>query len=334
MPKKRFGEFLRERGHISPEDLTAALDEQLGEKVVIRLLDPNAPRLRFSALGMTAEACAALSAVLDWPQGMLLATGPTGSGKTTTCYAALKQLRSPSVNIVTAVDPIEYMLEGLNQVQVHKKAGLTFAESLRSILRQDPDIIMVGEIRDAETAEVALKAAQTGHLVLSTVHTSDSVAAIIRLLDLGIPPFLIASSITAILSQRPVRKLCSCRRQAPAAPEYAAQLLASGIEDRESTMFVAGGCSVCDHAGYKGRVAVSEILLFEENVRESIRTEARPGDIRILAQANGMRTIQVGALEKAREGITTFEEVLRIVPFEGLSGLRCSNCSRELGRSF
>jgi type IV pilus assembly protein PilB len=305
-----------------------------GEKVVIRLLDPSAPRLEFADLGLAPEGCETLTRILDRPQGMLLVTGPTGSGKTTTLYAALHQLRAPTVNIVTVEDPVEYMLDGINQVQVNVKAGLTFAKCLRSILRQDPNIIMVGEIRDGETAEIALKAAQTGHLVLTTVHTNDSIAAIIRLIDLAIPPFLIASSVTAIMSQRLVRKLCACSKQVAPTPEYAAQLLAVGIEDPGGPMYAPVGCPACDHAGYKGRIGVFEMLVLDEQLRAAIRSGARPDEIRTIARGSGMKTMQEDALEKARSGLTTLTELLRVVPFEQLTVIRCGDCGRELAQTF
>ncbi len=312
----------------------STLPTHLGEKVVIRLLDPSAPRLRFSDLGMLPRQCEILSNVLEKPQGMLLVTGPTGSGKTTTLYAGLHQLRSPSVNIVTVEDPVEYMLESTNQVQVNTKAGLTFAKCLRSILAAGPNIIMVGEIRDGETAEIALKAAQTGHLVLTTVHTNDSIAAITRLLDLQIASFLIASSVTAIMSQRLVRKLCSCCEQVAPTPEYVAQLLAHGIEDPGATMYAPVGCPACENTGYHGRVGVFEILVFDEQIRASIRNGCRPDELRTLTRANGMRTIQEDALDKARAGLTTLAELLRVVPFEQSIIVRCHDCTRELAQSF
>jgi type IV pilus assembly protein PilB len=290
--------------------------------------------LLFRDLGMAPDTCEILNRVLDRPQGMLLVTGPTGSGKTTTLYAALNQLRSPSVNIVTVEDPVEYMLEGVNQVQVNTKAGLTFAQSLRSILRQDPNIIMVGEIRDSDTAEIALKAAQTGHLVLTTVHTNDSIAAIARLVDLKIPSSLIASSVTAIMSQRLVRKLCTCREQVAATPEYAALLIGAGMEGMENMMYVPGRCAACDQTGYRGRVSISEILVFDEQVRTMIRSDARPDQIRIMERGKGMRTMQEDALDKVRAGLTTLEEVQRVITFEECTGLLCSKCSREMAQTF
>ncbi|MGA7783425.1 MAG: GspE/PulE family protein [Candidatus Acidiferrales bacterium] len=305
-----------------------------GEKVVMRLLDPSAPRLRFRDLGMSAGTCETLERILSRPQGMLLVTGPTGSGKSTTLYAGLNLLRSPSVNIVTVEDPIEYQLEGVNQVQVHTKAGLTFAGCLRSILRQDPNIIMVGEIRDSETAEIALKAAQTGHLVLTTVHTNDSIAAIARLIDLKVSPSLMASSVTAIMSQRLVRKLCRCSEQVMATPEYVAQMIRGGMEDESKMMSVPGKCSTCDQTGYKGRIAVSEILLFDEDVRTMIRSDARPDQIRAVSHGKGMRTMREDALDKVRAGLTTLEEVLRVVPMEEYGVERCCDCARELAQTF
>lgn len=312
----------------------STLPTQYGEKVVIRLLDPNAPRLLFRDLGMSANMCETLNRILDRPQGMLLVTGPTGSGKTTTLYAALNQLRSPSVNIVTVEDPVEYMLEGVNQVQVHTKAGLTFAQCLRSILRQDPNIIMVGEIRDGDTAEIAMKASQTGHLVLTTIHTNDAISAIARLVDLKISSSLIASSVTAIMSQRLVRKLCSCRQQVAATPEYIAHLVAAGMEDSEKTMYVPGKCPACDHSGYRGRVSVSEILVIDEEMRAMIRSDARPDQMRIMARGKGMRTMQEDALDRVKAGLTSLDEILRVITFEEFSGARCSKCSRELAEMF
>jgi len=215
----------------------------------------------------------ALRKVLLQPQGMLLVTGPTGSGKTTTLYAALNQIRPRTKNIITVEDPVEYMLEGINQVQVNVKAGRTFASCLRSILRQDPNVIMVGEIRDAETADIALTSSQTGHMVLSTLHTNDSVAAIIRLLDLGMPGYMIAASVSAIMAQRLVRKLCVCCKEEDVAPEFAALLLSAGLDKIDRT-FVPVGCPACNGSGYKGRVGVYEILFVNERIRAAILSGA------------------------------------------------------------
>jgi type IV pilus assembly protein PilB len=305
-----------------------------GEKVVIRLLDPESTRVGFEKLGLSAENSNALSNLLAAPQGMILVTGPTGSGKSTTLYSALNVLRSPSVNIVTIEDPIEYRVEEINQVQVNTKQGLTFANSLRSILRQDPNIILVGEIRDQETAEIALQAAQTGHLVLSTLHTNDSVAAITRLLDLGVQSFLIAASVSGILGQRLVRKLCSCRTEAPITPEYTQRLLAAGIVDFENRMYLPAGCNICDNSGYKGRIGIYEILLLDEQIRSAMRNGVRDEEIRNLARSGGMRLMQEDALDKVKQGMTTLEEVLRVVPFDSAVTVRCRNCGKALAPAF
>ena len=318
------GRFLVRIGARSFDLRLSTLPTHYGEKVVIRLLDPNATRVDFSALGLAQENCEALAQLLAMPQGMLLVTGPTGSGKTTTLYAALNKLCSPTVNIVTVEDPIEYMVEGINQVQVNPKAGLTFASSLRSILRQDPNVIMVGEIRDSETAEIALKASQTGHMVLSTLHTNDSIAAIMRLLDLNISAALIASSVSAVLGQRLVRKLCTCRAETAMRPEYAARLPAGTVLDPAGKIFVPVGCAACDNTGYKGRVGIYELLILDDPLRASIRRNAYLDEICAVARSGGLRLLHEDALQKVKMGITSLKEVLRVVPFE-----RVTNHSRQ-----
>jgi type IV pilus assembly protein PilB len=230
----------------------STLPTQYGEKVVMRLLETDAPMQDFSALGFPDGMAGRLQHMLSLPQGTILVTGPTGSGKSTTLYSSLNFVRKSSINIITVEDPVEYAIPGLNQVQVNSKAGLSFASCLRSILRQDPNVIMLGEIRDKESAEIALKAAQTGHLVLSTLHTNDSISAITRLLDLGIPAFQLAASMTGIIAQRLIRRLCSCRKPALATPEYTAQLLQSGITSPPHERYTAIRCDDCDLTGYKG----------------------------------------------------------------------------------
>ena len=289
---------------------------------MIRLLETSAPLTSYTDLGMPADVSEGLTELLSSPQGMILVTGPTGSGKSTTLYSSLHKLRQASVNIVTVEDPVEYVLPGINQVHVNTKAGLTFVSCLRSILRQDPNIIMVGEIRDKETAEIAMKAAQTGHLVLSTLHTNDSVSAIVRLLDLGIPGYLIGSSVTGILAQRLVRMLCSCHSVQPATPEFQARLAQLGMSKPPIKMAVPVGCDKCDQTGYSGRIGIYELLRVDESIRTIVRTSGNVDQIRDTSRANGMRLMQEDALEKVLNGTTTLEEILRVVPMEAASCMR------------
>jgi type IV pilus assembly protein PilB len=312
----------------------STLPTQYGEKVVMRLLESDAPAQGFSTLGIPAEICDKLSSVLAQPQGMLLVTGPTGSGKSTTLYSSLNRLRKPTVNIITVEDPVEYAVPGINQVQVNSKAGLTFATCLRSMLRQDPNVIMIGEIRDKETAEIAIKAAQTGHLVLSTLHTNDSVAAVTRLLDLGVPGFQIATSVTGIIAQRLVRRLCACHDEVPASPEYISRLLQAGITAPPNKQSVPVGCDTCDLTGYKGRVGIYEMLILNEEVRAAVRSGSRNDEVRALARQNGMKLMQEYALQRVCEGLTTLDEALRVVPFEPIRASACPFCRREVSPAF
>jgi type IV pilus assembly protein PilB len=328
------GRFLVEIAGRHIDLRVSTLPTHYGEKVVMRLLDSSSTKVGFGQLGFSEDNGKAMQAVLSMPQGMLLVTGPTGSGKSTTLYAALNAVRSPGINIITVEDPVEYKIDEVNQVQVNVKAGLTFANCLRSILRQDPNVIMVGEIRDAETAEIALQSAQTGHLVLSTLHTNDSVAAISRLLDLGIPAFLVASSVTQIVAQRLVRRLCTCKEEAKMNPEFATRLLAAGIVDFEDKMFLPMGCNTCDNSGYKGRVGIYEVLTFDEQIRAAVRAGTRDEEIRNLARSGGMRLMQEDAMEKVKQGITTLDEAMRVVPFEHESSMRCRNCGKGLAPTF
>lgn len=328
------GRFLVKIGGRKVDLRVSTLPTQYGEKVVMRLLEANAPQQSYAALGMPREIAAGLTEMLSQPQGMVLVTGPTGSGKSTTLYASLNLVRRPSVNIITVEDPVEYAVPGLNQVQVNAKAGLTFATCLRSILRQDPNVIMIGEIRDKETAEIAIKAAQTGHMVLSTLHTNDSVAALTRLLDLGAPGFQIATSLTGIVAQRLVRRLCSCREEAPASPEYISRLLHAGAAVAPKTQLVPAGCDDCDLTGYKGRIGIYEMLVFDEPIRAAVRAGGRNDEIRALARHNGMKMMQEYALDRLSEGLTTLDEIMRVVPFEKLRSAHCGSCRHELLPSF
>ncbi|HTC62943.1 MAG TPA: ATPase, T2SS/T4P/T4SS family [Candidatus Saccharimonadales bacterium] len=328
------GRFMVSIGTRQIDLRVSTLPTQYGEKVVIRLLETSAPLTGYADLGMPDDVSVGLNELLSMPQGMVLVTGPTGSGKSTTLYSSLHKLRQDSVNIVTVEDPVEYVLPGINQVHVNAKAGLTFVSCLRSILRQDPNIIMVGEIRDKETAEIVMKAAQTGHLVLSTLHTNDSVSAIIRLLDLGIPGYLISSSVTGILAQRLVRKLCSCQSSQPATPEFKARLAQLGMSNPPKQMAVSNGCEKCSQTGYAGRIGIYELLRLEESIRLLIRANGSVEQIRNAARANGMRIMQEDALDKIKSGITTLEEILRIVPMENNPRLECTHCKSHILPTF
>lgn len=328
------GRFMVKLGASKIDLRVSTLPTQHGEKVVMRLLQTDVPMQQFENLGLAPAIAADLRRIIALPQGMLLVTGPTGSGKSTTLYSALSTLRKPTVNIITVEDPVEYALPGINQVQVNNKAGLTFANCLRSILRQDPNVIMVGEIRDKETAEIALKAAQTGHFVLSTLHTNDSIAAVSRLLDLGVPGFMIASSVSGIVAQRLVRRLCACRSEMAASPAYRTRLIEAGMTELPESQLVPVGCNVCDGTGYKGRVGVYELLVFNDAIRSAVRDGARNDEMRNLARSTGMKLMQEYALERVKEGLTTIEEISRVIPFERIPSLVCEHCHRELQPSF
>ena len=328
------GRFMVSIGPRQIDLRVSSLPTQYGEKVVMRLLETSSPLSSFAELGIPPDVSGYLSDLLSLPQGMILVTGPTGSGKSTTLYGSLHKLRKPSVNIVTVEDPVEYVLPGINQCHVNTKAGMTFAGCLRSILRQDPNVIMVGEIRDKETAEIAMKAAQTGHLVLSTLHTNDAVSAIVRLLDLGIPGFLISSSVTGILAQRLVRKLCSCHTVEAATSEYQARMVQAGTLKPPMTMAVPIGCEKCDQTGYKGRIGIYEMLRFEDSIRATIRTSGNMEQVREIARSSGMRSMQEDAMDKLRQGMTTLEEILRVVPVESVSYAECTKCNQHILPTF
>jgi type IV pilus assembly protein PilB len=282
-----------------------------GEKVVIRILDKAALTGSIDQMGMDQGTLDKFKKAIDAPHGMILVTGPTGSGKTTTLYSVLQELNSPQYNIVTVEDPIEYELSGINQVAVRGDIGLDFASALRSILRQDPDIVMVGEIRDNETADIAVKAALTGHQVLSTLHTNDAAGAITRLDDMGIEPFLISSSIIMACAQRLVRRICTnCREEFVPEPEIFERL---GIAPTEGAVFYHGsGCERCKGRGYLGRVAIIEALPVSEAIRRLIIKRASAAVVKNQAINEGMKTLRSAGIDKALEGITTLEEVWRV----------------------
>lgn len=283
-----------------------------GEKVVLRILDKSNLTLDLEKLGFEKEALEKFMYAITRPYGIVLVTGPTGSGKTTTLYSALSILNKPDVNIMTAEDPVEYDFPGLNQVQIREDIGLTFAAALRSFLRQDPDIIMVGEIRDEETASIAVKAALTGHLVLSTLHTNDAPSTITRLIDMGIPPYLVADSLVLIQAQRLVRKLCpKCKKPYKPSPD---ELRAVGLEPQDlegKTVYRKGdGCEVCRGSGYKGREGIYEVMLITPEIREMILNRRPIAEIREKAREQGMLTLREAAMLKFLRGITSLEEVL------------------------
>ncbi len=281
-----------------------------GEKIVIRILDKSTLSGSLDQLGMDDYTMKVFQHAIDAPHGLILVTGPTGSGKTTTLYTVLQELNNPDYNIVTVEDPVEYQLAGINQVAVKSEIGLDFASALRSILRQDPDIVMVGEIRDNETADIAVKAALTGHQVLSTLHTNDAPGAITRLDDMGIEPFLISTSVILSCAQRLIRRIClNCREEFIPPAEIFEKL---GIEDEGASFFHGIGCDRCKRRGYMGRAAIIEVMPISEPIRRLIIKRASANVIKAQAINEGMKTLRVVGIEKAREGVTTLEEVYRV----------------------
>jgi type IV pilus assembly protein PilB len=281
-----------------------------GEKVVMRLLDRGMSFRALDQLDFSPHNKVAFENLIHQPLGLLLVTGPTGSGKTTTLYSALNVLRSKAVNITTCEDPIEYDMEGVNQSAVFEKVGLTFARQLRAILRQDPDIILVGEIRDAETAEIAFRAAMTGHLVLSTLHSNDAPTSVTRLIDMGVPPFLISSGLIGMVAQRLVRRLCTyCRRQGPPTPHQANVM----TMDPDVPIWHPVGCQNCEGTGYKGRIGVHEVVTVEESFERLVMRQAPSGELRAAAQRMGMVSMREDAILKIRSGLTSVDDVLRQV---------------------
>ncbi|HEY3912312.1 MAG TPA: type II secretion system ATPase GspE [Stellaceae bacterium] len=280
-----------------------------GESVVLRILDRGTLALDFAALGFADDLLPRFLEILERPHGIVLVTGPTGSGKTTTLYTALTILNRPESKLLAVEDPVEYLLDGINQVQVRPQIGLTFAHVLRSFLRQDPDIIMVGEIRDLETAQIAVQAALTGHLVLSTVHTNDAPSAITRLLDMGIENYLLTSTINVVLAQRLVRRLCGCRKPYRPSLELAEEL---GLGAREATLYRPLGCAECGGTGYRGRTMILELMGLDETIHPLILRRADAREIRSQAVQGGMRTMYAHGISKALAGVTTVEEVIRV----------------------
>jgi general secretion pathway protein E len=293
---------LPQDGRISLRIGTRAVDVRVstlpsahGERAVLRLLDKSESKLELEAVGMQGEVLARFQKLIQQPHGIILVTGPTGSGKTTTLYAALQRLDAGTQNIMTVEDPIEYELAGVGQTQINAKIDLTFAKALRAILRQDPDVIMIGEIRDFETAQIAIQASLTGHLVLATLHTNDSVSAVTRLTDMGVEPFLLSSSLLGVLAQRLVRKLCTqCRRQ------------------DERGRWHAVGCEACNHTGYRGRTGIYELLVADESVRGLVHSRAPESQLFVAAERGGMTTMRADGQRLIDSGVTTVEEVMSV----------------------
>lgn len=288
----------------------STLPTVFGEKVVIRILDKEGFNRTKDELGMFDDDIEKFDSILSHPHGIVLVTGPTGSGKSTTLYTALRELSKPTVNILTVEDPVEATIRGINQVQVNVKAGMTFASALRAFLRQDPDIIMVGEIRDRETAEIAIRAAITGHLVLSTLHTNDSVSSITRLMDMGIEPFLIASSLVGVLAQRLVRRLCNACKEEYVAKPHEMKIL---NVNEETKLYKPVGCPECNGTGYKGRIAAYEILTINSEMRDLISRRATNEELMHVALKNGMRTLKDSCARLVLSGVTSLEEMLSVV---------------------
>ena len=283
-----------------------------GEKVVLRILDKGALSFDLRKLGFEQKAMDDLMKAVHAPYGMVLVTGPTGSGKSTTLYAALQQINEIGINIMTAEDPVEYNLYGVNQVQMKEEIGLNFAAALRSFLRQDPDVVLVGEIRDYETAEIAVKAALTGHLVLSTLHTNDAPSTVTRLLNMGVEPFLVASSVILIIAQRLVRRICpECKKEEKASPSVLVDLGFSPQEAESIVFYKGSGCPNCNNTGYRGRIALYEVLSVDDEIRGLILEGASATEIKKKAVASGMKTLRLSGLTKLKEGLTTIEEILR-----------------------
>jgi len=311
----------------------SALPTMYGEKIVIRILDKSKGRVDLDAAGFSKHNLELIHNLVRQPQGIVLVTGPTGSGKTSTLYACLSELVEPTVNVITVEDPIEYALPGVNQIQVNEKAGLTFANALRSILRQDPNIIMVGEIRDLETAEIAFQASLTGHLVLSTLHTNDAPSALTRLIDLGVERYLVASSVIGIVAQRLARVICpNCKEETE--PTDAERVILDPTRHGDMVFYRGRGCKRCSDIGYRGRTPIAEVLVMDSRMKEELLSGGNERAIQVAAQRAGMRTMRDDGMEKVRNGITTLEEVIRLTFSAEEAGSRCPRCQNRIEREY
>jgi type IV pilus assembly protein PilB len=306
-----------------------------GEKIVLRVTDQSKSSIRMETIGLSEKDYATIKSFTQRHKGLILVTGPTGSGKTTTLYAVINAIKSPTLNLLTVEDPVESDIDGINQTQVNPDAGLTFASALRAILRQDPDVVLVGEIRDQETAEIAIRAAMTGHLVLSTLHTNDAPSAITRLIDIGIPRYLVASLVEGVVAQRLVRTICPhCKEKAKPDP---ATLMTLRIppETLSNVQFYAGrGCAQCGKTGYLGRIAIMEILDPSAQMREMIAEDATEQELRLAALAVKMTTLGEDGLSKAKAGLTTLEELLRVIEVSSKTESICPTCARTVQYDF
>jgi type IV pilus assembly protein PilB len=305
-----------------------------GEKAVIRILNKEATFLTLKDLGFSKENLTILRSAIRQPQGMVIITGATGSGKTSTLYACMREIRSDEINIITVEDPVEYELVGINQVHINEKIGLSFPNVLRSILRQDPNVLMIGEIRDKETAEIALQASLTGHLVFSTLHTIDAPTAITRLLDIGMPAFLIASSLVCVVAQRLVRVICSrCKEEYVPDADLLSRLSMSAPH-LPFKFYRGAGCDRCAHTGYKGRTAVEEVMIMGYKMRELVHSGATADTLREAAMATGMTTLGVSGIKKIQAGITTIDEVVRAIHHREELTTVCGNCGKTVSLDF
>ncbi|WP_207145069.1 GspE/PulE family protein [Persephonella atlantica] len=313
--EKRLPQDGRIRVRIGKKELdmrVSTLPTVFGERIVVRLLDKSTKILTLNELGFYQDDLKLYESIISRPYGIVLVTGPTGSGKSTTLYASLLKLKNPRKNIITVEDPVEYQIDEINQIQVNPKIGLTFAAGLRSILRQDPDIVMVGEIRDLETAEMAVHASMTGHMVLSTLHTNDAPSSVTRLVDMGIESFLVASSLEGIIAQRLVRRICNNCKEEVSPPVEEREIINKELGIDVNRLYVGKGCDICLGTGYKGRIAIYEIMNIDEEMRSFISKNSDSKKIRDMAKNKGMKTLLQDGLRKAIDGITTVEEVIQI----------------------
>jgi general secretion pathway protein E len=300
-------------GHQEIDVRVSTIPTSFGERVVLRLLDKSGSLISLSDLGLKSDKLDLLENLVRSPNGIILVTGPTGSGKTTTLYAVLSSINKPDINIITIEDPIEYQIEGINQIQVNPKINLTFAGGLRSIVRQDPDVILVGEIRDKETAEIAVQSALTGHLVFSTLHTNDSASAITRLVDIGVEPFLISSSILAVVAQRLVRVLCQDCKEAYTPDELALRSIGiANDQSQKAVIYRAVGCENCFHTGYKGRTGIFEMMILDSSLKSLILKTYDSNQIKNEAVSRNMITLREDGVQEVLSGISTIEEILRV----------------------